>query len=56
MAAVATEANEVPLLKDETGGLMWEEGIATISFYKGDFQKACDTLRAQLTTVVAANP
>ena len=57
MATVATEgSNDVPLLKDEVGGLMYEEGIATISFYKGDFQKASDALRAQLAAVVAANP
>lgn len=47
---------DVQLLKDEGGGLMREEGIATITFYKGDFKAAVEALRAQYALVVAANP
>lgn len=46
----------VELLKDETGGLMHELGISTITFYKGDVTPASEALRAQLARVVAANP
>ena len=61
MARVAAETpadamRDIQLLKDEEGGLMYEEGIATISFYKGDFRPAADALRAQLALVVASNP
>ena len=48
--------NEIELLKDECGGLMMQEGIATLTFYKGDFAAAAAALRAQLARVVAANP
>ena len=47
---------DITLLKDEGGGLMMEEGIATISFYKGDAKQATTALRRQLELVVAANP
>uniref|UniRef100_A0A7S1XW13 Condensation domain-containing protein n=1 Tax=Phaeomonas parva TaxID=124430 RepID=A0A7S1XW13_9STRA len=47
---------DVALLKDEGGGLLYEEGITTITFYRGDFGSAKDALRAQLGVVVAANP
>ena len=58
MAAVSPESVDVPLLKDEIGGLSWEEGIATITFYKGvvDFKATSEALRAQLALVVEANP
>lgn len=35
---------------------MMEEGIATISFFKGDFAPAKEALRSQLALVVASNP
>lgn len=47
---------EIKLMKDEYGGLMMEEGIATISFYEGEFAPAVETLKAQFAKVVAANP
>lgn len=56
MAKVQPDANEVVLLKDEGGGLMQEEGIATLTFYRGDFAAAATALRAQLALVVASNP
>ena len=49
----------IDLLKDETGGLMMELGISSISFYKADstgFQKAVSALKVQLEKVVKANP
>ena len=56
MAKVSPDAH-IPLLKDESGGLMWEEGISTITFYKGgDFQTVSKSLRAQLALVVGSNP
>lgn len=58
MAAKVSDSSmeEVQLLKDEAGGLMWEMGITTITFYKGAFAPASAALRAQLTAVVQANP
>ena len=57
MAKVEGEEVEyIELLKDEGGGLLYEEGIATISFYKGDFKKAVDALRIQFRAVITANP
>ena len=57
MAKVEGEEVEyIQLLKDEGGGLLYEEGIATISFYKGDFKKAVDALRIQFRAVITANP
>ncbi|KAK3274236.1 hypothetical protein CYMTET_17568 [Cymbomonas tetramitiformis] len=39
------------------GGLMMEEGIATISFYnKGDFAPAVEALSDQFSLVIASNP
>jgi len=35
---------------------MLEEGIATISFYKGDFKTVAETLHTQFALVVASNP
>jgi hypothetical protein len=46
----------IELLKDEQGGLMYETGITTISFFKGDFKPAADALRTQFASVVDANP
>jgi len=57
MAQIApADAKNIQLLKDEGGGLMMEEGIATISFYKGDFKRSAEALRAQFALVVASNP
>lgn len=58
MAQVASSevSLDIELLKDEAGGLMWEEGIATITFYKGDFTRQCEALRSQFDKVVAFNP
>ncbi|GMI01315.1 hypothetical protein TrVE_jg13018 [Triparma verrucosa] len=61
MAQVASEEmTEVELMKDEKGGLMFEAGITTITFYKssgdGSFETACTALRSQLDKVVGANP
>ena len=47
---------DIELLKDEQGGLMYETGITTISFFKGDFKPAADALRTQFASVVDANP
>ena len=55
----ADEYEDVQLLKDESAsaGLMMEEGITTISFYKGgDSKSAAEGLRGQFARVVAANP
>ncbi|KAJ1486488.1 hypothetical protein T484DRAFT_1943385 [Baffinella frigidus] len=51
------DAADIQLLKDEEAsmGLMMEEGIATISFYKGEFKPAAEALRAQFALVVASN-
>jgi hypothetical protein len=49
-------AQDIELLKDEAGGLMWESGITTITFYKGDFQAAAQAVRAQFDLVVGSNP
>ena len=57
MTQVAPDGQqEVELLKDEVGGLMWETGITTITFYTGDFSAAASALRAQFDLVVASNP
>ena len=37
---------DVPLLKDEKAALLYEFGVATVTFYKGDFQVAAEALRA----------
>ena len=50
------EVHEVQLLADEAGGLLYETGIATITFYKGDFAAASSAVRAQFGAVVEANP
>lgn len=50
------ELQEIQLLKDEEGGLMWEEGISTITFYKGNFKQAVESLRDQFSRVVISNP
>jgi hypothetical protein len=50
------EVKDIELLKDEIGGLMMEEGITTITFYKGPFRPASEALRAQFVRVVTANP
>ena len=49
---------DVALLKDEgnAAGLMMEDGISTLTFYKGDYQAASTALRQQFGLVVAANP
>jgi hypothetical protein len=52
----AADMRDIALLKDEAGGLMMEEGIASITFYKGEFQPAVEALRAQFALVVASNP
>jgi hypothetical protein len=57
MASISQEPenNDIELLKDESGGLMMEEGITTISFYNGNFHDASTALRAQFALVVAKN-
>jgi len=49
---------DLTLLKDEVNpyGFMLEKGIATITFYKGDFKEAAKAIRAQFALVIAANP
>ena len=49
---------DVALLKDEgnAAGLMMEDGISTLTFYKGDYGAASTALRQQFGLVVAANP
>lgn len=47
---------DVPLLKDEKAALLYEFGVATVTFYKGDFQVSAEALRAQLGDVCEANP
>jgi hypothetical protein len=49
---------DLQLLKDEENpyGFMCEKGIATITFYKGDFKEAAKAIRAQFALVIAANP
>lgn len=34
----ADGASDLTLLKDEVGGLMWEYGISTVTFFKGERQ------------------
>jgi len=46
----------VKLMKDEKGGLMWEEGIASVSFYTGNFAEASAAILEQFKKIVAANP
>eukprot|EP00949_MAST-11_sp_MAST-11-sp1_P000870 g870.t1 len=52
----AAEKKELELMKDEVGGLMYEYGISTITFYEGDAAAAGKALREQLSVVVKANP
>ena len=47
---------DVELLRDEAGGLLYESGIATVSFYDGDGTAAAAAVREQAARVVAANP
>ena len=47
---------DVRLLKDEKAALLYEYGVATVTFYEGDFQTARDAIRAQFGAVCAANP
>ena len=47
---------DIPLLKDEKAALLYEFGVATVTFYKGDFAAASTALRAQFSSVVTANP
>ncbi|KAJ1469565.1 hypothetical protein T484DRAFT_1982044, partial [Baffinella frigidus] len=51
------EAADIQLLKDEESsmGLMMDEGITTISFYKGELKPAAEALRAQFALVAASN-
>eukprot|EP00586_Coscinodiscus_wailesii_P020264 CAMPEP_0172498320 /NCGR_PEP_ID=MMETSP1066-20121228/112157_1 /TAXON_ID=671091 /ORGANISM="Coscinodiscus wailesii, Strain CCMP2513" /LENGTH=425 /DNA_ID=CAMNT_0013271551 /DNA_START=86 /DNA_END=1363 /DNA_ORIENTATION=+ len=52
------KVKDIELLKDECapGGLMMEEGITSITFFKGNFQPASDALLAQFLRVVSSNP
>ena len=61
MASIATSgstatATDVELLSDEGGGLLWEEGITTATFFKGDFASASTSLRSQFSKTLAVNP
>ena len=51
---------DVELLKDERGGLMWEEGITTITYYTAStenaFVQASEALQAQFALVAESNP
>lgn len=49
-------SREISLLKDEIGGLMQELGIATVSFYEGEFNTAMEAIKGQFAKVIAANP
>ena len=53
-----TAHKEVPLLKDEAGGRLYESGITTITFYKGKVSQLAlrMALRTQLFKVVQQNP
>ena len=53
---MAADVDYMELLKDESGGLMMEEGITTISIYKGDMKTVSETLRDQLVSVATLNP
>jgi len=60
MAQVSSaDTIDLTLLTDEAGGLMQEEGIATITFYTGNEGGAGDAhlaIRDRLSLTVAANP
>ena len=47
---------DIQLLTDEKGGLGYEEGISTLTFYTGDIDSARQALRNQFTKVVEKNP
>lgn len=50
------DTNDVELMRDEAGGLLYETGIATITFFSGDIVAASQALRAQFDKVAHANP
>ena len=53
---VLEEVVDVDLLQGEAGGLLMEEGITTLTFYKGGFKAAAEALREQFAQVMKANP
>ena len=50
------DTNDIELLRDEAGGLLYETGIATITFFRGDIVAASQALRAQFDKVARLNP
>jgi hypothetical protein len=50
------DTTDVELMRDEAGGLLYETGIATITFFSGDIVAASEALRAQFEKVARANP
>jgi hypothetical protein len=50
------DTNDIELLRDEAGGLLYEMGIATITFFRGDIVAASQALRAQFDKVARLNP
>ena len=50
------DVNDIELMRDEAGGLLYETSIATITFFRGDMVAASQALRAQFDEVARANP
>ena len=48
--------SDIQLLTDEKGGLGYEEGITTMTYYTGDINAAKEALRNQFKKVVEKNP
>lgn len=55
-AMTSSDMNDIELMRDEAGGLLYETSIATITFFRGDIVGASQALRAQFDKVVRANP
>ena len=55
-AMASSDVNDIELMRDEAGGLLYETSIATITFFRGDIVGASQALRAQFDKVVRANP
>ena len=53
---VPPDVTDIELMRDEAGGLLYEAGIATVTFFRGDIVAASAALRAQFDAVARSNP
>ena len=56
VAMVPPDVTDIELMRDEAGGLLYEAGIATVTFFRGDIVAASRALRAQFDAVARLNP